>query len=287
MNKATKRCFLIGACGRLGRLIAHRLTMTDWKIVVIGRNKHNLQAAFPHAQQILADLEHLPKGFLAELTHHDWVINAAHARFTAALLENLSPKVGQFLVLGSARIASKVPDPASEAVRMAAKQLETWPGCWTLIHPTMIYGAMGESNVSRITRILGICRVIPLPEGGRSLIQPVHAEDVAQAVIAALGDSRFQRRSFMLAGPEAMPFHQFITTIAAARGHHAYILRLPRRSCLVLAALTRILPGIPPVRSEEIHRLLEDKAFNCTETWKMLGIKPLSLAEGLSETFSK
>ena len=37
----------------------------------------------------------------------------------------------------------------------------------------MIYGAEGEDNVRRLAALLRRLPVVPLPEGGRALVQPI------------------------------------------------------------------------------------------------------------------
>jgi hypothetical protein len=56
---------------------------------------------------------------------------------------------------------------------------------------------------------------------------------------------------------------------------------------LAAAALTRLLPLLPTVRPAEIRRLLEDKAFDVAPMIAALGVRPISLAEGLVRTFRR
>src|SRR6185312_15824799 len=56
---------------------------------------------------------------------------------------------------------------------------------WTVLRPTLIYGAGLDKSLSPIARRAWRTRVFPLP-AGRGLRQPVHADDIALAVLAAL-----------------------------------------------------------------------------------------------------
>ena len=55
-----------------------------------------------------------------------------------------------------------------------------------MLHPTMIYGAQGEDNVQRLAALLRRLPFVPLPGGGRALVQPIHQDDVTRAIRAAL-----------------------------------------------------------------------------------------------------
>jgi nucleoside-diphosphate-sugar epimerase len=50
--------------------------------------------------------------------------------------------------------------------------------------------------------------------------------------------------------------------------------------------LTRHVTAIPTVQPAEIRRLTEDKAFDITQMRHLLGIEPISLAQGLAQTFA-
>jgi uncharacterized protein YbjT (DUF2867 family) len=77
--------------------------------------------------------------------------------------------------------------PPTRQVRLAAEQQIRGCGLdWTILRPTMIYGAAGDRNLSRLLRLLSRSPVLPVPAAGDCLHQPVHVADVAAAVLATL-----------------------------------------------------------------------------------------------------
>jgi uncharacterized protein YbjT (DUF2867 family) len=56
---------------------------------------------------------------------------------------------------------------------------------WTVFRPTLIYGAGLDKSLTPIAQRAMRLRVFPLP-AGRGMRQPVHADDIAAAVVAAL-----------------------------------------------------------------------------------------------------
>jgi hypothetical protein len=52
------------------------------------------------------------------------------------------------------------------------------------------------------------------------------------------------------------------------------------------ARLTQRVTSRPPVRPEEIRRLLEDKAFDIAPMRMLLGVDPVALTKGLALTFT-
>jgi nucleoside-diphosphate-sugar epimerase len=128
--------------------------------------------------------------------------------------------------------------------------------------------------------------VVPLPGGGRSLVQPIHQGDVTASVLAALRREWRGPHSLVIAGPDAMPYAGFVRAVAAAGGLGSpRILPVPAALLMAAAAFTR-LPGLPRIRRAEIQRLLEDKAFDVTPMRVELGVHPIGLPQGLALTFA-
>jgi nucleoside-diphosphate-sugar epimerase len=151
----------------------------------------------------------------------------------------------------------------------------------------MIYGAEGEDNVRRLAALLRRLPVLPLPSGGRSLVQPIHQSDVTRAILAALEHAWTGPHSLVIAGPEPMSYQEFLSAVAAATGMpRPRTMTLPAGPLIALARLTRFIPGLPTIEAAEIRRLLEDKAFDIAPMRAVLGFTPISLAEGLALTFN-
>jgi hypothetical protein len=91
----------------------------------------------------------------------------------------------------------------------------------------------------------------------------------------------------VVAGPEPVAYAEFVRAVAAAAGlARPRLVPLPA-SLLIAAALpTALLPLVPTIRPAEIRRLLEDKAFDIGPMVTTLGVRPISLQDGLARTFA-
>ena len=87
-----------------------------------------------------------------------------------------------------------------------------------MLHPTMIYGAQGEDNVRRLAALIRRLPVLPLPGGGRNLVQPIHQDDVTACLIAAINRAWQGPHTAVIAGPEPIAYADFIRAIAHAAG---------------------------------------------------------------------
>jgi uncharacterized protein YbjT (DUF2867 family) len=173
---------------------------------------------------------------------------------------------------------------ASKAVRLAAEHsVRTLPGAWTILRPTMIYGDAGDRNLSRLIRFVARCPIVPLPGGGRALLQPVHVDDLARAAVQALECDAAARREYDLPGAEAMPLRELVRHIAGLLERRALLLPLPLAATATLAGLWHRI-GLPPrVSAEQVWRLAEDKAFAYDAASRDWGYSPRGLRAGLAQ----
>ncbi len=227
-----------------------------------------------------------PGELTAALAGAAWVISTAHARNAAAILA-ASPPGARFIFLGSTRKFTAWPDAHGNGVLAgeAAFMQDSRPGVF--LHPTMIYGAQGEDNVRRLANLLARLPLVPLPNGGRALVQPIHQDDVTAAILAALNQNWETPETLVIAGPTPLPYADFVRAVARAANLAApRIVPVPAAPLMAAASMTRFIPGLPRIGPAEIRRLLEDKAFDITPMRTRLGITPRTLAQGLTQTFA-
>jgi uncharacterized protein YbjT (DUF2867 family) len=109
---------------------------------------------------------------------------------------------------------------------------------WTIVRPTMIYGAPDDRNLARLLRLLKRTPVIPLP-GGDRLQQPVHVLDLAEAILAIPSCGISIGKTYDVAGPEAITFRRLMMESTSAVESRTMLLRVPLRLALLVASAGR------------------------------------------------
>lgn len=272
---------LIGASGRSGRALAAALRGRGQPFRPLLRDPAKWTG--PEAPAI-ADLTDAA-ALAAALAGAALVVSTAHARHTAAILAAAPPEAA-FVLMGSTRRFSRWPDAHGDGVRAgeAAFLASGRPGI--MLHPTMIYGAEGEDNVRRLAALMRRLPLLPLPQGGRALVQPIHQDDVTLCLLAATRRARSLSGTLVIAGPEPLAYRDFCAAVARAAGIAPRpVLPIPAGVLMALAPLTRPLPFLPRIGRDEIRRLTEDKAFDAAPMRAVLGVTPRPLAAGLEQTF--
>ncbi|MFC5743784.1 SDR family oxidoreductase [Dyella tabacisoli] len=140
-------------------------------------------------------------------------------------------------------------------------------GCsWTVLRPTLIYGAGLDKSLTPIAQRAMRMRLFPLP-AGRGLRQPVHAQDIAQAVIAALDQPEAAGRVLSIGGGERLPASDMFARVRASLPVTTVPLPLP-------AWLLRLGRHAVPRLRGPLTRLEADLIADNSELQRLLGVTP-------------
>ncbi len=276
---------VIGASGRSGLALCRSLLADGVPIVAVVRDPAKWAATGLPGSVRQADLGE-PEALRMALAGATSIVSCAHARHAAAIIA-AAPEPAVLVLLGSTRKFTRWPDAHGNGVLAGEAALLGSGRSGVMLHPTMIYGAQGEDNVQRLAGLLRFLPVLPLPAGGRFLVQPIHQSDVTRSIRAALGRAWNGPSSLVIAGATAVRYADFVRAVARAAGRRApMIVPFPAGPLIFAAPLVGLVPGLPPVRAEEIRRLMEDKAFDIAPMRTLLAVDPIPLEKGLALTFA-
>jgi uncharacterized protein YbjT (DUF2867 family) len=276
---------VIGASGRSGLALCRSLLADGIPVVPVVRNPAKWLATELTGGVRQADLR-APDALRAALDGAARVVSCAHARYSAAIVA-AAPASAVLVLLGSTRKFTRWPDAHGNGVLAGESALLGSGRRGIMLHPTMIYGAQGESNVQRLAALVRRLPVMPLPGGGRFLVQPIHQDDVTRCIRAALAHRWDGPTSLVIAGPEPVRYADLVRAVAAAAGlRPPFILPFPAAPLILATRVTKHLAALGAVQPEEIRRLMEDKAFNIDSMRDLLGVEPVPLAKGLALTFA-
>jgi nucleoside-diphosphate-sugar epimerase len=261
---------ILGATGQIGRCLLRRLAAAGRPAIAVCRRPE--PALSPAADWLAADLAQ-PLDLAGRQP-------AAAIQATGAwLLPPQLPALGQagvqrLVCFSSTSMLAKAASPSAEereiARMLAAAEAAVAAGAipWTLLRPALIYGLGLDRNVTAAAGFIRRWHCFPLGGPGKGLRQPVHADDLAAAALAALDLPAAEGGSFNLGGGETLSYRQMIQRIFETLGQHPRFLRLP--------FLARLPGSIGAVAA----RMEQDLAFDGGEFWRLAGIAPRRFLAG-------
>jgi nucleoside-diphosphate-sugar epimerase len=277
---------VIGATGRTGRRVVARLAERGHAVTALGLTGAKLGALDRRARGHAIDLT-AGAGLAALLAPAHVIVSCAHARFTGAILAALPPHPVRLVLMGSVRRYLAIPDRDGAEIAEGERLLYASGRPGVMLHASMIFGAPDDGNVSRILGVLGrwprgVPIVLPLPDGGRRLVQPIFIDDVAAAVVAAVERPASDGPPLVLAGPAPIAYRRMIEHCATALGRRARVLPVPL-GLLVPVVRAAARCGIAlPLSAAELRRAGQDKAFDVAPMLARLGVQPIDFAAGLA-----
>ena len=216
------------------------------------------------------------------LTGMDAVAHVAGIEYAPAVVEAArAAGVARLVVVGSTSAHSSFEFRSGPKKRMEGVVRDSGLD-WTIVRPAMIYGSELDKNVHRLLRFLDRSPVFPIFGPGTNLWQPVYHEDCARGVYEALVRPAAVRRSYDLPGATPLPYATLVETAARALGREPRLVRLPLEPIRRTLALAESLRLPLPIKSEQVLRLREDKAYPYDDARRDLDYAPRPFAEGVA-----
>lgn len=264
---------VFGGSSQIGRFLLPRLVASGETVLAVSRRAHAPQDGMRWLHGSLPD--DLPR----ELPRPSAVISFGPLDSFAQWLARADfggepPRV----IATSSMSAQTKRDSDVPAERAIARQLRDGEtalaaACdrhgapWTVLRPTLVYGAGLDKSLSPIARRALCTRVFPLP-AGRGLRQPVHAADIALAVLAALERPASAGRILAIGGGERLSAAVMFARVRDGLPRATLPVPLP---AWLLRAGQRFAPG--RLRGP-LQRLEADLIADNDELERLLGIHP-------------
>jgi len=278
------RVLVTGGAGFTGRRVTRLLVEAGYEVRCLVRpGGRTAPLAELPVELVRGDLADAP-ALRAALSGTDALVNVAsigfgHGPGIVAACE--ASGVGRAVFFSTTAVFTRLPAP-SRSVRLAAEDAIRASGLeWTILRPTMIYGAPGDRNVERLLRLAARHRFLPVVGDGRRRIQPVVVDDLARAAVSALEADRAVRRTYSLPGREPVTFRRFLALAGEAVGKRTVLVPVPVPLALAAASVYEAVVPRPRIRTEQVLRLLEDKDFEWDAAARDLGYDPTDVREGL------
>jgi NADH dehydrogenase len=302
---ANRRVTVFGGSGFLGRQIVRRLAAEGAAVRVAVR--HPERAAFaadPDAAEpvaaVRADVADEAE-VASALAGSDAAVNAVghYVERGRATFEAIHGAGAQHVARAAAEaglgrlvhISGIGADPRSRSryvrARAEGERLveEAFPAV-TILRPSVMYGPE-DAFLNQLAAVARVMPVLPLFGTGAVRLQPVHVDDVAQAVGRALATTAAQGKVYELGGPRTYSYKALLRLVLEHSGRRRLLLPLPYFAWQLVATLLAALPD-PPISRDQVVLMRYDNVVDpAARSFADLGIEPRALEEVLPEVLGR
>lgn len=276
------RVMVTGATGQIGHFLLPRLLRDGHAVHAISRRRRD---GAGKVQWLLGDVAATGTSWPAV----DVLIHAAPLRLLPALLPDFLARGGRRVIcFGTTSRYSKAASGdakeqafAAEQIAAEAKVAELCAAAnapWTVFRPTLIYGAGMDRNVAVIARLVRRFGVFPLFGAAAGKRQPVHADDLAAACVAALSAPATFNAAYDLAGEETLTYRAMVERIFRAEGRTPRFIPVPLTAFRAAMWCVSRIPRFKDFNAEMARRMNEDLVFDSSDAVRDFGYAPRKFA---------
>jgi uncharacterized protein YbjT (DUF2867 family) len=279
---------LTGATGFIGRHLAHALAAAGHEVVCASRDPKAASSQSSGFRYVEADFtrDFDPADWRPRLADVDVVVNAVgiireHGRQTFESIHVRAPRA-LFTACAGARIrviqisALGADDGAKsryhKSKREADEILLRLCDSAVVAQPSLVYGPDGAS--ARFLTSLASLPLVPVPDRGEQLLQPIHVDDLTAAIAALIENDFYRKDRIALVGPQPILLRDFLTALRMAMGLGRRVF-IPVSSVFVnlTARAAEAFPG-SLLDTETLQMLRRGNTADASKTRQLLGRAP-------------
>jgi nucleoside-diphosphate-sugar epimerase len=280
---------LTGASSQIGVFAIPRLLKAGFNVIAISRK--GKPEAYPVFEQV--QWMHEAKAILAVKDIH-YLLSAGPLELAHNFLAE-PMQLHTAVVFSSSSVESKKEsdNPAEkrqiDAMLDLESELQKTAGNkgvkLVVLRPTLIYGCGLDANISRLASWIRRFGFLPVNGKAAGLRQPVHADDLASAAVAALQTETPLPDVITLSGGETLSYSEMLKKIFASMEKSPRLLRLPEWVFVLLVQLAGLFKFASGVNSEMVKRQKVDLVFDNEQASTLLDYQPRFFAP-VMEDFS-
>ena len=261
-----------GATGYVGRYVVEQLLRREHEVRALVRdpaqagwlkdrggvtlvegnleNPASLQQLVAGAQAVV----HLV-GIIVEVGRQTF--ERVHVQGTRALLEAArAAGVSKFVHMSALGARADKEATPYHRTKAAAEELVRSSGLpHVILRPSLIAGP-GNEVLKTLVGMLRMSPLVPVIGNGLYQLQPIAAEDAAEAFAVAVEEPQITG-TFDIAGPQALTYHQVLDELEQALGVRRQRVPVPVTIVRFSAYAGMVLPNLNPITPDQLQMLLE------------------------------
>ena len=141
---------------------------------------------------------------------------------------------------------------------------------WTILRPTLIYGAGDSKNIGSIIKLASISPILPVFVGKNIKLQPLFVEDLAKYIIAIILTNNFDGKTYTIGGPKQYSLVELVKIIKPS----LIIVPIPITFVHLVIKICKIFLPERFIPFTQISTLDRQPFYDSTEIKKVCDIDP-------------
>lgn len=250
MGLSQRSCLVLGASSQLGESLLPHLLSANCQVHAVSRNVSLDQAEAQHIQWHTLDLQEIQRWPVTVSV----VIHLAPLYLLPDILRHAT-QVLRVIAISSTSVRTKHDSPSSAERRMVQRLMQaeqelhqlcqSMGHTLTILRPTMLYGLGRDATIGRMQKFVKRWGVLPIPAMQTGLRQPVHVDDVTQAIVQCIDAPATFNKVYELGGRDCMDVHALAKRIFTDNHKPVRVLYIPTWILsITLTLLQRLRPGL-------------------------------------------
>jgi nucleoside-diphosphate-sugar epimerase len=152
----------------------------------------------------------------------------------------------------------------------------------TICRPTMIYGNIYDENVVKFVKMVDKLPIMPVVNGARYALQPVHYSDLGKAYYSILmNEEGTKNKDYNLSGGAPIYLRDMLKIIGKNLGKKVKFISCPFVIAYAGAWVVYCCSFGKMDYREKVQRLCEPRTFSFEDAARDFGYKPLTFEEGI------
>ena len=158
---------------------------------------------------------------------------------------------------------------------------------YTILRPTMIYGSEDDENFSKMIRFIKMRGFFITFGSGENLIQPIHIEDVADAAVNVLENSKTYKKTYEICGKEPLKYNQMLKIVRNKMKKQFIIIKLPISLSKFLVSIYSKISKNPALTPDQIERMRINKSYYYKQAEVDFNFSPISFENSIKKLIKK
>ena len=169
------------------------------------------------------------------------IIHIASIRHIGVMVDSLrqARQTPRLIVIGTTGVYSKYNEYAYEYKEME-RRLREYSGSYCLLKPTMIYGSERDKNLHKLIKFCDRYGFFYVFGSGNCLLQPIHADDLAQALLSVYQNAQIEGE-YDLSGGSVVSFRELLKLVGEKLGKKVRSISFPLNLGVAMASFLETL----------------------------------------------